>query len=128
MAGQPYTSLAGLADVYLEDSFVLDIEAHPGSLVFRLDMVLTQEHPLYRPPKASETYCYRRGELRFQHVRQLAWQSSGLKPSTDATGEIDYGSISKYEVDGVRHSIAGDWGSLEIVSQELPAVTYSEER
>ena len=127
MTSKAYTQLVALAHVYLEDSFVLDIEAHPGSLLFRLDMVLTQKHPLYRPPKAGETYCYRRGELRFQNVRQLVWESSGLKPSTDATGEIDYGSISSYQVDGVRHSIEGDWGKIEVISEASPTVKYYED-
>ena len=45
-----YTSFPGLAGVYLEDSYVLDISEAAGQVVFRLDAVLTPEHQAYRSP------------------------------------------------------------------------------
>ncbi len=59
--GRVYTELPGLADVYLEDSYVLGIEARPAELRFLLDLVLTPSHEQYRPPLPGEQHCYRKG-------------------------------------------------------------------
>jgi hypothetical protein len=45
-----YASFPGLAGVYLEDSYVLDISETAGQVVFRLDAVVTPEHQAYRSP------------------------------------------------------------------------------
>lgn len=117
MTSNPYTDVIGLEHVSLEDSYVLDIEAHPGTLIFKLDLVLTPEHALYTPPKPQELYCYRRGELPFESVKRISWDNSGLKPATDATGEVDYGNIDSYQVEGGRHVLSGGWGTIELDCQ-----------
>lgn len=60
-----YTEFSGLADIYLEDSYVLEILEEPGKLTFKLDAVLTPEDPAYQPPRPGEQYCYRTGRLVF---------------------------------------------------------------
>ena len=47
---KPYTELDGFENVYLEESYVLAIEARPGTVSFELEVVLTPEHPEYAPP------------------------------------------------------------------------------
>jgi hypothetical protein len=117
LTSNPYTDVVGLEHVYLEDSYILDIEAHPGTLIFKLDLVLTPEHALYTPPKPQEQYCYRRAQLRFESVKRITWDNSGLKPATDATGEVDYGNIDSYHAEGGRHVLSGGWGTVELDCQ-----------
>ena len=69
---QDYAELAGFSSYYLEDSWVLDIEAHPGTLIVRLESVLLPEHPAYAPPP-TDAYCYRIGTIRFEGIEHLSW-------------------------------------------------------
>jgi hypothetical protein len=93
MSTRHYTDVPALRNIYLEDSFVLDIVATPGHVVFRIELVLTPQHPAYAAPRPSEHHCYRRGELVFNQVRELLWTHSGLLPARDASGEHDYGGV-----------------------------------
>jgi len=49
---------ADLADIYLEDSWVLDVSATEHGVAFRLDAVLTPDHLRYHPPAPGEQHCY----------------------------------------------------------------------
>jgi hypothetical protein len=40
---KPYTELDGFENVYLEESYVLAIEARPGTVSFELEVVSTPE-------------------------------------------------------------------------------------
>jgi hypothetical protein len=42
-----HTDFAELANVYLEDSFVLAIDEKPAALSFRVEVALTSGHPRY---------------------------------------------------------------------------------
>lgn len=109
-----YTELPELAEIVLEESFVLGVEARPGAVVFDIEFVLTPRHPEYAPPSSSERECFRRGTLSFVGVRRLEWNEQGLPPATDATGEIDYGHIDSFEWDEARFVLAGDWGRADL--------------
>jgi hypothetical protein len=110
----PYPVIGGLENVYFEDSFVLDIVARRDEVVFSLDLVLTPDHPMYRPPGAAERHCYRRAELVFGGVRELRWRNSDVPPSRDASGEIDLGNIDSLTAVGGAYELEGDWGSMRI--------------
>ncbi len=113
----PYHQLPGLKHVYLEDSYVLNIQISPSSVEFSLLVVLTERHPLYTPPQPDERYCYRDGLLRFPKVGRLAWSERlMIKPATDATGEVDYGNIDEFYLTDGHYYLSGDWGRLEIES------------
>jgi hypothetical protein len=45
-----YDSLPGLVGIYLEDSYVLGILESSKQVVFRIDAVLTPEHPAHHAP------------------------------------------------------------------------------
>jgi hypothetical protein len=60
-----YESLPGFDGYYLEDSYVLRIDARSDEATFWLDVVLTPKHPLYSPPKPGEQHSYRRARLVF---------------------------------------------------------------
>jgi hypothetical protein len=55
---QLYGDLPGFEHIYLEDSFVLDVEAHPGVVYVDVDAVLRESHPLYERPPASEMFAF----------------------------------------------------------------------
>src|SRR5882672_6810127 len=112
----PYYQLRGLEHVYLEDSYVLDIQISPSCIEFSLLLVLTEQHPLYSPPPPDEQYCYRKAVLRFPNVERVEWLEKSLRPYTDATGTVDYGNIDEFLMEGEHYYISGDWGKLKIKS------------
>jgi hypothetical protein len=117
MSAVPYAELPGLADYYLEDSYVLGIHLTGEALAFDLDVVLTESHPEYRQPRPDEQYCYRRGRLSFPDPRLVAMvDTQPIRPSTDATGARDFGSIDRLDLDAGRYRVTGDWGVMEIES------------
>jgi hypothetical protein len=89
-----YSDLDGFSGYLLEESWVLDIEAHPGTLVLRLELVLLSEHPGYTSPPPTEAYCCRLGVIRFEKVDHLIWAQGGLiYRSADPDGSIAYRNI-----------------------------------
>lgn len=111
---RPYTDISALRHIYLEDSWVLGIDATPGRLSFRMDLVLTPEHPEYRGAAPGEQHCYRRGELSFTGVSRLQWSAADVRPAVDASGEQDYGNIDIFEWDERAARLEGDWGQIEV--------------
>ena len=106
-----YAQIAGLENVYLEDSWVLGVHESDGSLSFDLEAVLTEGHPQWNQPKPGEVYCYRRLALIFPSVRGVEWIERGMRPATDATGEQDWGHIDTFVGDGAA-TVVGDWGNV----------------
>lgn len=115
MTAVPYYELAELAEVYLEDSFVLGVSIIPGLVEVRLDVVLREGHPEYRQPKESEQYCFRRSALRFEGVASVEWVMPSGPPAIDASGDSDYGGIDSYQVEGNMHQLVGEIGELKII-------------
>ncbi|MBT2500166.1 hypothetical protein J7E25_13820 [Agromyces sp. ISL-38] len=113
-----YWTLPGFEDVYLEDSWVLGIAQEVDSLTFTVDVVLRETHPSYQPPVEGEQYCYRRGRILFEKIRALSWTEPPALPAVDAMGESDFGSFDVFEVSDGAYVIAGDFGRLEVHSQE----------
>ena len=77
----PYWTVPSLEYIYLKDSYVLDVEVHIRRVVFRLDLVLTEKHADYTPPKPGEQYCYRHAQLIFEDVREVDWRMSASPPN-----------------------------------------------
>lgn len=112
---RPYYELPSLRGLLLEESYVLDIVAHPGEVSFMLDLVLTPDHPEHGPPKPGDQFCFRRAVLTFNGVGRLLWSNSGSPPARDASGEEDFGHVDSHEWDDAGHVLEGDWGRMEIV-------------
>lgn len=109
-----YTDLPGFEALVLEESYVLGIQAVPGSVTFEVDLVLTPQHTQYAPPPLTERECFRKGSVRFGGVQRLVWDRQGNPPATDATGEIDYGHINSLEWQEGTFRLEGDWGRMEL--------------
>ena len=85
--GAYYEMVETLAEVYLEDSWVLSVDERGDALVFDLEAVLTERHALYEPPQPGERYCYRRGQLVVRSPLPISFRRSGNPPAVDASGE-----------------------------------------
>jgi hypothetical protein len=118
---RPYTDLPGLAEIVLEESYVLGIKAEPGTVTFDMAFVLTPNHPAYSPPPPSETECFRRGTLRLVGVRQLTWTEQGRRPAVDASGEEDWGHVDSFAWDENHFVLTGDFGSLDAEADTVEA-------
>lgn len=119
-----YWAIHGFEDLYLEDSWVLDIRPGEATLALSVDLVLRESHPAYRTPRPGEQYCYRRGLITFEEVTALSWADRGQMPATDASGEEDLGSFDEFEVEGDSYVLAGDFGRIA-VSSKPPTVVLS---
>ena len=112
-----------LEHLYLKDSYVLNISTKSNSIFFDMEFVLTEKHELYHFPRTGEQYCYRRGKLEFNSYKWSNLQLSNRPPSTDATGEKDYGNIDYFVKIKDGYFLEGDWGSLETNCEKI-AVEY----
>ncbi|MEE2521984.1 hypothetical protein V1639_07690 [Pseudarthrobacter sp. J75] len=121
-----YWKLPGFADVYLEDSWVVGLQATPSLFVVEVDLVLRETHPQYAPPASGEQYCYRPGWIRFVAVSTLRWFDQGQPPAVDRTGESDFGGIDTFTFLKDVYSIVGSFGRIEIQAGRQPVVTLRE--
>ncbi|MFD5790502.1 hypothetical protein ACFWH1_28250 [Streptomyces sp. NPDC127037] len=115
-----YRSLPGFEDVQLEGSYVLGIEARPGKLMFRLDLLLDPAHPDYGSPLGGDRACFRPAVLCFDAVHGLTWFGQGDPPARDASGEIDYGCIDEFTWVAGDFALVGDWGRIQVDSLQAP--------
>jgi hypothetical protein len=99
---------------------VLGIEARPGKLVFRLDLLLLPGHPDFGSPLGGDRSCFRPAPLCFEAVRGLTWTDQGNPPARDASGEIDYGAIDEFTWIAGEFTLVGDWGRIQVDSHQVP--------
>lgn len=112
-----YIELPELGEILLEESYVLDIDCHPGSITFQMDFVLTERHAAYHAPKPNEQFCYRRGRLHLEKVTRSLWTGQGAPPGSDLTGELDWGNIDSLLWDDGEFTLEGTWGQMEVSAQ-----------
>lgn len=113
-----------LAEVVLEESWVLGYRLLGDAVTFDLDAVLTTEHPLYNPPRHDELYATARALLTVTGS-SLTFQPSFAPPATDATGSKDYGHIDTFQPadasDGAdaMWELTGDWGRIVVTEPDV---------
>jgi hypothetical protein len=122
-----YSDLPDLNAIYLEDSYLLGLEELPESLRFDMLFVLTEQHPLYAPPKADEQYCYRRGQLIFGDFPTVEWVDRSLRPNVDVDGQVDYGNIDFWIFEDGRFRLGGSWGEIGVSTNAL-SVEFVDDR
>lgn len=113
-AWRSYVELPGFEHLYLEDSFVLGLVEGSHDLCLSMELVLTPTHPDYRPPCRGTRHCYRAGAIRFAGVRSKQWLHRTFRPSADASGSVDYGSIDTFLFAAGVYYLEGIWGELRI--------------
>jgi hypothetical protein len=121
----PYYEIPGFEEVFLEDSWVMEIQDNPSGVTFFLDAVLREKHPLYQPRLPGEQYCYRRAQLKFRDASKVNWVRKTLIPNADITGEVDFGNIDTFYFSGGHYYLSGCWGELDIVSAS-PTIDFVE--
>jgi len=103
-------------NVYLEDSFVLNIKNFANEIIIRMDLVLTEGHHNFLVPSLNEQYCYREGNIIFPNiVRVVKFDLKNVK-SYDLSLEKDMGNIDEFLWSGNEYFLSGDWGELNILS------------
>ncbi|MCA2219118.1 hypothetical protein [Jidongwangia harbinensis] len=111
-----HDAFASLANVILEDSWILSVDASLTELTFRVDLVLAPLHPSYRQPATGQTRCYRTGTLVVVSESAVILRLSSLPPAVDAAGEVDYGHIDTFApvggLDNAVWALTGDWGEV----------------
>jgi hypothetical protein len=120
-----YPTFPGFEHIYLEDSYVLDVENDTQYCEIKMDFVLTEGHPLYQKPGSEEAHCFRRGVIRFERLKNAKWIGRTETAARDATGEIDFGCLEEFFFDGEKYILFGEIGRLEIWA-DPPIVSYSE--
>ena len=113
-----YYEFHSLEHVYLEDSYVLDIQTEPDSVEISVETVLTESHPQYSDPLPNEQYCYRNGRICFQNAKRITWVEKSMIPVPNLVGPPDYGNIGVFYFSEGSYHLNGEWGELEIVSSE----------
>lgn len=120
-----YHDIECLRDLYLEDSYVLNIIQSEAEVIFVMEFVLTEKHLLYTKPIRAEQYCYKNGRIRFIKPKLVKWIERSKKLFVDKAGNKDLGNIDAFTWNGEQYLISGDWGVLRISSEEL-IVEYAE--
>ena len=110
-----YWQLPGFENIYLEDSYVLSINAKT-SIQILLEAVLTENHSLYTQPIPGEQYCYRRMTVNFPHPQTYDLVLNNISPIADPDGGVDYGNIDDFFMEDDKYYLRGEWGELTIVS------------
>ncbi len=115
-----YEAVVDLANVYLEDSYVLGIHEGGAGLFFDLEVVLTEHHPLYQTPAEDMRYCYRTARLSFVGNLKVNWIERNLNArNVDPDGSVDLGQIDGFECDTDGYHIDGEWGAVKIACDEV---------
>ncbi|MBP1677380.1 MAG: hypothetical protein H6Q20_1939 [Bacteroidetes bacterium] len=113
-------------DIYLEDSYVLEIIESDTNLVFKMELVLLENNPLYTTPLPNEQYCYYLGKIEFRETDILMWiDKNKISPSIDLNNEIDYGNIDALYKEGDIYFIEGDFGKISLRCKELSLIYLS---
>jgi hypothetical protein len=122
-ASDSYAAFEDLKDIYLEDSWVLTVDAAECTVAFALDAVLTPDHRGYAAPEPGQQYCYRTATLVLSSDTPIAYDMRGQRPHLDPDGSTDLGNIDTFDPIG-RGSwrLTGDWGRITIAH---PRVTLT---
>ncbi len=118
-----YDNFKDFENIYLEDSFILEVIENSSQLKFIMEVVLTTNNSLYSKPKQNEVHCYKNAKIVFANVKEIDWKEKDLSPSKDASGEIDYGNIHELYFEDGYYYIFADIGELKIKSVE-PKIKY----
>jgi len=122
-----YDVIKKLENIYLEDSYVLNIEETKNSIYFEMEFVLIENHPLYVLPLFNQKYCYKKGGLKFIKCREINWKIKNNIRFIDKNEDFDLGNIDSFSIVDDINVLSGDWGIVEI-KHALIDVIYEKKR
>jgi len=116
-----YTELEIFKGIDLTDSFVLYWELKNNCLSFDLEASVWPESRYYSKPKKGEFTCYKKVRLDFLNLESIHGlkEMEQVKPSTDASGETDYGNIDALTIEDDDYFLEGDFGEVTIKGGEI---------
>lgn len=115
--------LAEFDQIYLEDSYVLELIENTTKIEFKLNLVLRENHRNYTAPKEGEQYCYKQGSIVFKNPAKVTWIKKEFRPTKDPDGEIDFGNIDYFIHKQNKYFLGGEWGEVQIESNP-PSIVY----
>lgn len=118
-----YLAFLGFENVYMEDSYLLEVFEFSSRLVLDLELVLMEKHALYSLPLAGEKYCYKKASLIFPCLKELDWLSRSFSAIRGVDGVVDYGNIEEFYKLNSYYYVSGEWGELK-VSSNLPIIKF----
>ena len=112
-----WTTLHEFKSVILTDSFVLSWFLDRGSLFVDIDLVLAPEHPLYEPPRPSQSQCIHAAHLEFPSCGFLSRgdDDRGAGDVDKNIGDMGLGKISGFRKTGEGlYELEGSFGIVKI--------------
>lgn len=119
---KPYWDLQGFEQLYLEDSYVWGVEETSEAFILRMLLVLREGHAEWRPPLPNQQYCYRDGQIRFEHPTDVDWVERTFEATTNLDGSVDYGNVHAIEADGQMFRIYADFGQVRLRAEGVKAL------
>lgn len=117
-----YSDWTDFGQVYLEDSYVLDIKESGDDLAITMEIVLTEDHPKYQDPFENEVYCYAKAKILFPEMRSIRWIRRNRQPAIDASGDKDFGNIDSFVQENDSYRLSGDWGEVVVESNPVELI------
>lgn len=119
-----YPEFSDLAEVYLEDSYVLSILEGGTTIAFELEVVLTERHPRYHTPVGDEQYCYAHALLVIDDATDIVWLQRNDVHNVDPDGTVDLGNIYSLRYLHHRYEVTGEWGEVSVNSKTDPRLVF----
>lgn len=121
-----YFELDEFQNIYLEDSFVINIQETKSDITFNCDFVLLEKHKLYSIPKNDEQYCYLKGYIRLSNIYQINWIKRNENVFSNDCYDNDYGNIDIFHIDNEKYYLQGDWGEVVIYSKNIELKLFND--
>ncbi len=122
-----YSNWEDFRNIYLEDSFVLEIIETSILLSFKIEFVLGEQHLLYKKPNINEAYCYCLGYMKFINPTNVKWEKKNFDfTSIDANGEKDLGNIDLFYKENDFYFLEGDWGKVSLQCEQIELNFFQE--
>lgn len=121
-----YFELDEFQNIYLEDSFVINIQETKSDLTFNCDFVILENHKLYSEPKNDEQYCYLCGYIKFGNIGNIHWIKRDKNAFLNDCYDNDYGNIDIFYIDDKKYYLKGDWGEVIIQSKNIELILFNE--
>jgi hypothetical protein len=122
---EDYTAIPELAQLVLEESYVLAVDEQNGSLEIRMDAALARDHPEIRPPRPGQYSYFREVTVRFENVVEFVW-TRRFPPATDADGSTSWDGFDSAIREGDRYRFEGDAGLLTFRAARVECVWRQE--
>jgi hypothetical protein len=121
---QEYHTFKSFENIYLEDSYLLDVDISDTKITLTVEAVLTEEHSQYSEPEKEKKYCYQIIDIIFSNVTSYAWNKKNMHLISGGDVAPDYGNIDFFYKEKAQYNIGGEWGTLQIRSN-VPQVLYT---